>query len=390
MAAPSLDASGLTTLTLDEIRENLREGVKAHPDLGPDVPTGPDSALGQLMDPFADQLAETHDLVQVVYDARDPDAAEGTQLDNIAGINGVQREPTTPSVVVLTIDLDTPVVLPAGSRASVEGGAVFATDAEIIGDGSGTQTIGATATVDGPQEAGAGTVTVIVDAVSGWNSVTNAAKAIEGRDVETDSALRTRREFSLNRGGTARAAAIRAVLEALPDVTAAAVLENTTLFTDADGVPAKAYRPIVFPPTGVDEDRVALAIFGVTPLGIEIDGAVVKIITDDQNFAQTIKFSFGTQVEVFAIAELITTSEFPSNGNGLVATALKEFDDRYSLGSKVIPDDLVAFIRSEVPGIENMVLRIKFEASPSATDIVPITPSVSQVPFFDSNITVTP
>src|SRR5262249_36114068 len=78
----------------------------------------------------------------------------------------------------------------------------------------------------GPLPAPAGTLTVIDTPVAGLSSVTNAADAILGRNQETDSELRIRREEELRAAGKGTVDAIRALLLEVLNVVQAKVLQN--------------------------------------------------------------------------------------------------------------------------------------------------------------------
>lgn len=389
---PYYDSTGSLLLRAADVRSNIDEDLIASAEWGPEAQLEADKALSQILDPPADQLGQAYDALQEAIDARDPAAAEGVHLDNIANLVGVTRQPATYSTVTLTLGGTPATVIAAGKRARVPGTTdlYWALSANATIGGGGTVDAAAACTTIGSQEASATSITEIVDAVAGWSTVTNAAAAVAGDEIETDAALRRRRKLSLSAGGTARAAAIRAKLEALSYVTAAAVIENTGMTTDADGIPAKSFRPIVWP-TGLSatqEQGIIEAIWTVAPAGIYVDGTERYSITDDQGYAQEMGFEYGTNREIYAEVNLTVTSDYPSTGDADVEAALKVFDNDYSLGSKVLPDDLVDYIREQVAGIDHCDLRIKFGGAPGASDTVPLYPEVDEVPFFDTNVTV--
>jgi len=388
---PTYDGSGSNFNSSAEWRANVDEAIQGSSEFGPEAQLEADKALAQIVDPPMDQLGQVSDAVQESIDARDPDAAEGVHLDNLCALVGVVRQPATASTVTLRLGGTPATVIAAGKRARVPGTTVYwtpAADATI--PGGGTIDVAGVCTTTGATEATTGSVTEIVDAVAGWTSVTNVGAAVPGDEIETDSALRRRRKLSLSAGGTARAAAIRAVLEALDSVTAAAVIENTSMVTDADGIPPKSYRPIVWP-TGLSaaqEEEIVEAIWGVTPAGIYVDGSERYNVTDDQGYEQDIGFEYGSQVEIYAVLTLTVDSDYPTTGDADVEAALKVYDNDYSLGSAVIPDDIVPYVRAEVPGIVNVVFQLKFGGAPGAGDIVPLYPDADQVPAFLTNVTV--
>ncbi len=392
MTVPSYDGSGTVLLDTVGYRENIDKAIQSSSEFGPAAQLNADKALAQIVDPVANQLGETSDALQESIDARDPDAAEGVHLDNLCALVGVVRQPATFSVVTLRLTGTPATVIAAGKRARVSGTTDIywtpAADATI--PGGGTIDVAGVCTVIGGQDAINDSIDEIVDAVSGWATVTNAGAAIAGDEIETDAALRRRRKLSLSAGGTSRPAAIRARIVALDAVTAAGVIENLTLVTDGRGIPGKSYRPIVWPSglSAANEVLIINAIWEVAGAGIYVDGSERYDVTDDQGYVQDLGFEYASQVEVYAILDLTVTGGYPSTGDADVEAALKVFDNDWTLGSKVLPDDLVPYVRSQVPGIDNVVFKLKIGGAPGAGDIVPLYPDVDEVPHFDANVTV--
>jgi hypothetical protein len=106
-----------------------------------------------------------------------------------------------------------------------------------VGEGTAYAQVAAESVDTGPKVAASGTLTVIETPVARWESAINLLDAVNGRDVESDSALRLRREAEIHAQGNAVAEAIRADVLRVTDVTSVTVFANDTDVTDADGVP---------------------------------------------------------------------------------------------------------------------------------------------------------
>jgi len=389
---PTYDGSGANLARTADVRDNLDEAIRAAAEFGAEAQLEADKALAQILDPPAEQLGQAYDLLQEVLDARDRDSAEGVHLDNMGNMVNVPRQGSTYSTTVLRFTGTPATVIAITKRSRVPGTTtVFWVPVdEVTIPGGGTIDAPAACTVIGAQEASDATITEIVDSVSGWTGITNVGAAATGDEIEADPVYRRRQKSELSAGGTARAAAIRSKLVALDFVSAAAVIENLDLVTDARGIPGKAYRPVVWP-TGLSaaqEQLVIDALYQVTPAGIYVDGTERYTVTDDQGYAQEYGFEYGTQVEIYSVANLTVTSDYPTTGDADVEAAMKVFDNAYTLGSKVLPDDIVDYVRSVVPGIDHIDLRIKFGSAPGASDTVPLYPDVDERPYFDTNVTV--
>ena len=392
---PTYDANGADLLRAADVTSNIEERFLASSEFGSGAQLAADKPLAQVVQPFAHELGQVYDLAQATIDARRRVSAEGVQLDNLGEAIGVPRQPATYSTVTLTLGGAPSTVIAAGKRGRIPGTDIYwALVDEVTIPGGGSIDGAAQCTVIGSYEASATSITEIADLVTGWDTVTNAAAATTGDEIETDSTYRRRQKESLSAGGTARPAAIRAALEKLDFVTAAAVIENLKLVTDARGIEGKSYMPIVTP-SGLSteqEELIILAIWLVTPAGIgPIAGTQQYVVTDDQGYEQPIAFQYGTDTEIYITLRLWTTDAYPSDGDTQLVAALKVFDDDYSLGSTVVPDDIRDYLRDPttgVPGIQHMEVWIKVGSTPISTDTFPITMPVDETPYFDSQITI--
>lgn len=385
----TLDATGLTTPRLADIREAIRADIAANPDLGPSVQTGPDTVIGQLIDIFGQQLAEMYGTIQAAYDALRPDDAEGDALDQICAYAGVIRLAASHSTVTLTASGTPATVIPPGSIARVPGGVRFVTTAEGVIGGGGTVAIPARAEVTGPVEAGAGTITGIVTTITGWASVTNAAAATPGRSVETDAELRVRRELSLQRASASTDQALRARLLEVPDVQAAVVLSNRTDVTDGYSIPPHSFRAIVWPDLP-DDPAIFEAIWGQTPMGIQSNGLYAGLVTDSQGVSQTVRYSPASAQEVHVVVRVVIDDDlYPLDGDDQIEAAVLAYASALSIGDDFRPFRIIGAIE-EIPGILDLEVRAKIGSTPGASDTVTIPIAITQIATVDAgDITVT-
>ena len=129
----------------------------------------------------------------------------------------------------------------------------------------------------------AGTLTVIAEPIAGWNTVTNAAAATPGTDIEAIEDLRLRRELAVSAGGSRTRNAIRAKLINVEGVLSAEVFENTSNVTDANGIPPHALHAVVWDgsPAAADDNDIAQAIYDHKAEGISSDGGELGIAQDE-------------------------------------------------------------------------------------------------------------
>jgi len=393
MATREITAAGITVKTLAETRQDMVDAIHASSEFGPDVPTGPETPEGQIIGVVATQISELDELAQSVYDTRDPDNATGAPLDNIGAYSGAIRKDGTFSTAVATLGGTPSTVIAAGKRARVPDGPIFAIDAEATIGGGGTVDAPVTCTEDGPNEAAAGSITEIVDAVSGWDTVTNAADATLGTNDETDQEFRDRREGSFALGGNCTDPAIRAKMEALAGVTHATCISNRTSVTDANGIRGKGFMVVLWP-TGLDGPTVAEALWPCVATAGDPNGDQEYNITDDQGQTQVMRFQYADEQEVYLHAEVTEKTGYPTDGDDLVKAALLAFGNTHNPGDDVEPDFFEAYVLKDpddmVAGISAITVTAKIGGAPGAGDTDPIPIALTEIARFDSTrITVT-
>jgi len=390
---PTFDSTGLDILRTADVRQNMRDGIQGSSEFGPQAEIESDKLLGQLIDVPAERIGVLYELLQSLYDSWDLDNAEGIHLENLCKLVGVYRQDATYSTVTLTLGGTAGTTIDAGKRAKVPDSTVFALDDDATIGVGGTVDATATATEAGPQEASAGSVTEIVDAVSGWSSVTNAADATVGEAEETDAALRRRRQESLSAGGTGTDVALQAALERLDDITAAVVISNRSLATSTEDelgaeIPGKRYMAVIWPSTGIDTDRVVETIWSHESTGSASYGSESATITDGQGFERYIYYEYASSVDIYWDITVTTNSEYPTNGDDLVESATLTYGSSLSVGDDVLPLGAMDSIYDSVPGITHLVVEVGTSPAPSGT--VPVTISPVEISDHDSaRVTVT-
>jgi len=146
--------------------------------------------------------------------------------------------------------------------------------------------ISAEAATSGALEFPANTITTVVSSFPD-SEVTNPVQFDLGRFRETDAELRLRMEQREENTGTATVPAIEASVSEIPGVQGVIVTENRTMNT-VNNIPPKSYETYV---VGGDEDSIAQVVWDTKPAGIETYGNITKVITDNDDELQTVKFS---------------------------------------------------------------------------------------------------
>jgi hypothetical protein len=363
---------------------------KAQASIGPNQDYTDGSALGQLNGTIANEIAEVWELAADVYASADPEAATGVAMVNVASITGTTKRGALATKVVCTVNLDPGAFLtPGSSQASVTGrpDQTFVLDPEthltnLENGGGAAANFSATfvCTVTGPVVVNAGTLEVIDSAESGWNSITNATDGAVGRNEDTNTILRERRQAQLALRGGSTIRAIRADLldvestPALTTIEAVLVLENTGDSPDANGLPAHSFEVIIDdgPAPSVDNDVIAQVIFDAKPAGIVTHGLETGSAVDEYGVTHTVRFSRVVRKNVWIDLTPTTGQGFPLDGNDQIKEAIVAAGNTLNVGATVV----ALFLRSaafSVPGVTDVpVFELGFSAAPSGTVNLPI------------------
>lgn len=306
MGVAGLTTTGFEAKTLAEIKAELEDDERGL--ISSRLNTTSAGIIGQLNGIFATKLRQLWELQQSLYDASFTDNAVGYALTLRAALTGTTRRAATYSRVTATVNVD-PGTYAAGTLiASVldSPDARFANVEAVTNGGASAADVSAIfdAITTGPVRANAGTLTVIAQAVTGWNSVTNAADATLGEVEEGDAALRLRREAELRAIGSTNADAIRAdLLRNVTGVLNVRILENDTGTTDGDGVPGHSLECIVYgpaSPAAADDQAVADQIFASKAAGIGTYGSTTKTVVNAQGTSLSLSFTRPTTVTAYA------------------------------------------------------------------------------------------
>lgn len=136
---PYVTPEGLQAPSLEEILDDIETDQRANID--PLLITEAHEELGQVNGIFASHLREAWEVLEIAWNSRNPNAAEGSQLVATCQLTGTEKQGPTPSVFTgsrrVKVDLDDTTVLPAGTQAQVTGSnppIYFETTEEVTAD----------------------------------------------------------------------------------------------------------------------------------------------------------------------------------------------------------------------------------------------------------------
>lgn len=386
-----LTPAGLTIKRLADILEEMKTQAQSPSYFGPGIAVDDDTPMGHILGLFAIQLSKIWELSSQVYDSRDPNSADGTSLDNVSSLVGVDRLGATKTFGPVEVDGTPWTLIPQGSIVRIPDGERFLTQDDVTLT-AGTDTVDVEAENFGAIEAAANSITEIVTAIAGWTSVDNPSALATGREIETDSALRLRRESSLQVIGAGIDQAIQArVVDDVDDVSACRVISNRSTITDSYGIPPHAFMTVIYPNPVSDETEVVRAIWETMPSGIKPYGAIEYDVTDDNGYTQRIGFSYAVGVLIYMEAVLTYDSEY--GGDSDVEQAILDEASTLSVGDDVRLLAFTCAIPEDVPGIVSLKVLAKVGIWPGPTDDVDIDIDLTEYAAFDAariKVTSTP
>ncbi len=260
---------GFIVDSVEDVRSAVRTmWVDAFKD--PDLPaldTSPETPQGQLIDSQTASIMNKDNEFIFLANQFNTETADGIFQDALASIYFLQRQPATATIVVCECLGLRGTLIPAGSIVKSDNNYRFVSLEDAVISDTGSVAVTFVLTQTGIIPVGAGTVTKIVTQIAGWDTVTNAAAGITGRNAESRSEFyaRIKRSAAINSQGSINA--IEAALANITGVTAVILLENDTDTTVVKrGVTIQAHS-ICISIFGGDNDKIAETIYKKKDMG---------------------------------------------------------------------------------------------------------------------------
>lgn len=227
---------------------------------GQDLDTTPETVEGRLVQCLTDYRTNTLAINAQNANQINLRYATGRFLDAIGAFFGVTRIAATSTRVLATVTGIENTIIPAGSQAQTTDGNVFYAENSIIIGETGSATGYFLSLVTGAIPCDTGTLTTIVNAVLGWETISNGSNGILGTAQESDNDFRLRIEQARYKG-ISLLEAIKSRLVNVKGVQSCFVYDNYTNSTITyDGISIDAHSLVVIVDGGVDAD-IAEAIF---------------------------------------------------------------------------------------------------------------------------------
>lgn len=329
---------------------------------GDDVDLSPETLLGQLNGIWSQYGVQFDEKLLAVANGSSFQRAVGVQLDDQNSIHNIGRRQAERSEVVATLGGAAGTVVPAGTRASTTTGADFRSKAAATIGTAGTVNTTFEAVDTGPVEAAIGTLTRLIDVVTGLETITNAAAATLGKNVESDATYRARSAEEREANAQSSVESVRAAVLLVEGVTACAITENKTaadVTVKGSTIVARGLLAIV---TGGENAAVVAAIESKLPAGTETgDGSVTVGDTE---------FQRSTDVPIQVTVDITRGATFPGDGLLLINDAIVDYVAGLPTGRHVDVFELAAAVYAAVPPPA-----CRLDMTPTASHVTDFTPT---------------
>lgn len=347
-----LTEKGYQRRTYDDI---LNDKIQRAQELfGEDIDTSDLTPLGKFIRINAYDQAVVEEEIEAVYFARFPNTASGQSLDRLLIFGGLTRNPATASRYSVSVEGTAGYIIPSDFLVGTETDLTFRCVEETAIGEDGTCTIVVECTETGTiGNVSPGAINRIINPDSNISSIECKSCLDDGRDMETDTALRERLSAAVSGQGSGNTNAIRSALLRIPTVQFAAVIENETDETDSDGRPPHSFECYVL---GGDDytQEIAEAIFEKRPVGIQTAGTKTVTITDASGNERNIKYSPAPETAITVRAVIKTNTTYPEDGAEQIYSAVASHINGLGIGNSLILSTLYGRIYS-VPGVAEVM-----------------------------------
>ena len=301
MELGTVDDKGLSIASLEGVLAHARQLVNDAPALGPDADLSEGTPLGQWVGVGSGGVAKALQLLVLVVEQLDPNAASGVFLDRLCALTGTTRSGPIKSTVAVELAGDADTDVDAGEMVRHDPTETLWETIEAVNTGAG----GSVSTIlralePGPIVGQATSDWTPVGSLPGITGVSSIADIVPGSLTETDAELREKRERELSASNTTSSAgSVSTLVSDNEGITAASVVENNELVA-VDGVDAQSVEYIVEDGSALTSDQVAEAIHKARPAGTRTSGLESGTFVDEYGISHTYRFSRPVLVEMHA------------------------------------------------------------------------------------------
>lgn len=308
----ALTELGYERPTYDELLKRQEE--RARKLFGNDIDTSNNTVLGKYIRLNVDDLAEVHEIAELVYLSAYPNTATGVSLDRICPFVGISRNPATYAKHKVRFTGTAGEYVPEAFEVSTADGTLLfhLYDGLLIGENGTVDGVVECETAGTAGNVGLGKIDTIVNPDANVESVEHLGIAEYGEEIETDISLRKRFAAAVSGAGSSTKEAIKSAILQVSLVEAAEVVENDTDAT-VNGVPPHSFICYVLCPES-QNTLVAEAILKKKPMGIKAAGELSVAVMDSNGTTRNISFTRTKEKSVYIKVALTANQYFNTDG----------------------------------------------------------------------------
>lgn len=352
---------------------------------GADLSQNLSTPQGQLATSVSAQIIDKNSQFAYTVNQFNPLYASGFFQDALGQIYFITRKGGIPTTVVVTVIGLSGTLIPAGTLVKDTNGNTYAflNNVTIGAGGSASGTVANI--VNGPIPCAAGTLTVIFQSVSGWDSITNPNDGVLGTNEETQRAFEERRFESVEKNSRGALPAIRGSVWAIPqilDVKAFSNGEETPVTISGVEILANSLYVCAYALTWNADlrNKVANAIFDKKSPGSNCTGET-EISVNDDGHLYTIRFQEAAPIQIFFDIQIAQNAQLPGSIVSDIQNAIvNAFNER--IGALIEANKFFAAILSVNPLIQIINVFVGIAANPNTTSYQT---TIAQKPLVSKN-----
>lgn len=331
---------------------------------GEDLNLAPNTPQGLLITIESLSRKAVADNNATVANQINPNQAGGIFLDALMALTGSARTSATYSLVDCTITGVSGTSIPAGAQISNADGDLFELVATtVIPVGGSISAVPFKSVLTGAISGLAGTLTIIVSNILGWETVTNPNDAVLGTAAQSDVAARQLRQNALFAQGLSLTGSMISSLYLVPNVTSLTFQENIAATTETiNGVSMVGHSIYtVVGGTALLTD-IAESLTNTKSVGAAYNnglGIPQSVDVTNQFSGQVIPVLFDTPSYVnISIKVTVTKNTSVQNIQTAVQTAITTYaaggianEPGFAVGAAVSPFQLAGAVNILVPGL---------------------------------------
>ena len=283
---------------------------------------------GQLATSDAATISDKNDAILFLASQFDPQYATGRYQDALAAIYFLYRKPAAGTVVTCIIGGVPNTAIPAGTLAQDSAGNTYKLLGDIVIPASSQIVSTWQNVVTGPIECPEGTLIEPLQTIDGWDTITNPADGVTGRDVETPNEFEYRRKNSVAANAQGIAAATYGTVSQVDGVLDTYVYDNgqpITVYKGYSNFPILQNSIYVCVVGGTDAD-VANAILNKKSGGCNYTGnTTVPVLDSNYSYPEpqyNVSFQRATPLPIFFAVQIAADDTLPGDISDQIKNAI--------------------------------------------------------------------